>query len=92
MEKTQVLSFKTEQQPPMTERMKVYTKVLQSLKEQLQMFHQGYTVTLAMMITGIVMSRKAQLSMLSEEIPSAAKDKSVDMRMPRFVKQPSAIG
>jgi len=70
----------------MTDRMKVYTKVLQSLKKQLKMFHQGYTVTLAMMITGIVMSRKAQLSVMSEEIPSKAKAKSIEMRMRRFVK------
>ncbi len=40
----------------MTDRMKVYTQVLKTLKGQLSMFHQGYLVTLAMMITGIVMS------------------------------------
>jgi hypothetical protein len=70
----------------MTDRKRVYTKVLKTLKGQLRMFHQGHVVTLAMMITGIVMSRKAQLSVMSEEIPTAAKDKSIEMRMRRWVK------
>lgn len=38
----------------MTDRMKVYTQILKTLKKDLRMFHQGYVVTLAMMITGIV--------------------------------------
>lgn len=71
----------------MTDRMKVYTKILKTLKQELKMFHQGYIVTLAMMITGIVMSRKAQLSVMSDEIPHGAKNKSIEMRMRRFVKQ-----
>ena len=43
----------------MNDRVKVYTEVLQALKQQLRMFHQGHVVTLAMMITGIVLSGKA---------------------------------
>lgn len=70
----------------MTDRHRVYTKVLETLKSQLRMFHQGHVVTLAMMITGIVMSGKAQLSKMSAEIPTAAKDKSIEMRMRRWVK------
>ena len=70
----------------MTDRLKVYTQVLKTLKGQLRMFHQGYLVTLAMMITGIVMSRKAQLSVMSDEIPGEAKNKSIEMRMRRWVK------
>lgn len=70
----------------MTDRQKVYTKVLKTLKEQLQLSHQGHVVTLAMMITGIVMSRKAQLAVMSEEVPSTATDKSLEMRMRRWVK------
>jgi len=50
------------------------------------MFHQGHLVTLAMMITGIVMSRKAQLSVMSGEVPVEAKDQSIEMRMRRWVK------
>ncbi len=72
----------------MTDRWKVYTEVLKTLKGQLRMFHQGHVVTLAMMITGIVMSRKAQLAVMSEEIPGEAKDKSIEMRMRRWVKHP----
>ncbi len=70
----------------MTDRQKVYRKVLKTLKEQLQMSHQGHVVTLAMMITGVVLSRKAQLAVMSEEVPSAAKDQSIEMRMRRWVK------
>ena len=77
---------KQEQENTMTDRLKVYTKVVKTLKGQLRMFHQGHLVTLAMMITGIVMSRKAQLSVMSEEIPVDAKDKSIEMRMRRWVK------
>ena len=72
----------------MTDRQRVYRKVLKTLKEQLRMFHQGHVVTLAMMITGIVMSGKAQLSKMSTEIPTAAQDQSIEMRMRRWVKHP----
>lgn len=70
----------------MTDRHKVYTKVLKSLKQMMQMHHQGHLVTLAMMITGIVMSRNAQLSAMSAEVPVAAKEKSIEMRLRRWVK------
>lgn len=70
----------------MTDRKRVYTKVVKTLKQHLRMFHQGHLVTLAMMITGIVMSRKAQLSEMSAEVPHPAKDASIEMRMRRFVQ------
>ena len=70
----------------MTDRYKVYTKVLKSIKEVVKDQHPGHTITLAMMITGIVLSKKAQLSEMSSEIPSAAKDKSIEMRLRRWVK------
>jgi len=70
----------------MTDRHKVYTKVLKSLKQMMQMHHQGHLVTLAMMITGIVMGRNAQLSAMSAEVPVAAKEKSIEMRLRRWVK------
>jgi hypothetical protein len=69
----------------MTDRQRVYRQVLQTLKKQLGMAHQGHVVTLAMMITGIVLSRNAQLAVMSEEVPSAAKDQSIEMRMRRWV-------
>ena len=70
----------------MTDRYRVYTKVLQTLKRQLKMYRQGHVVTLAMMIAGIVMSRKAQLAVMSGEVPTDAKEKSTEMRMRRWVK------
>ncbi len=70
----------------MTDRYRVYTKVLQTLKSELRMYRQGHVVTLAMMIAGIVMSRKAQLAVMSGEVPTAAKEKSIEMRMRRWVK------
>jgi hypothetical protein len=70
----------------MTDRHKVYTKVKNTLKHMMKLDHQGQVVTLAMMITGIVMSRMAQLSVMSSEIPTDAKEKSIEMRMRRWVK------
>ena len=70
----------------MTDRWRVYTKVLQTLKSNLKMHRQGHVTTLAMMITGIVMSRKGQLAVMSGEVPVAAKEKSIEMRMRRWVK------
>lgn len=70
----------------MTDRYKVYTKVLKTIKYLVAGQHPGHVVTLAMMITGIVMSKKAQLSEMSSEIPTTAKDKSIEMRLRRWVK------
>ncbi len=70
----------------MTDRYKVYTKVLKSIKAVVKNQHPGHTLTLAMMITGIVLSKKAQLSEMSSEIPADAKDKSIEMRLRRWVK------
>jgi hypothetical protein len=55
------------------------------LKQMLELSRQGHVVTLAMMITGIVMSRKAQLSVMSSEVPVSAKEKSIEMRLRRWV-------
>ncbi len=52
----------------------------------MEISHQGHLVTLAMMITGIVLSRDAQLSQMSSEVPVAVKEKSVEMRLRRWVK------
>lgn len=70
----------------MTDRYKVYTKVLKTIKQFVRDQSPGHTMTLAMMIAGIVMSKKAQLSEMSSEIPTKAKDKSIEMRMRRWVK------
>ena len=70
----------------MTDHHKVYTKVLKTLKGIMRLSHPGHVTTLAMMITGIVMSRKAQLSTMSAEAPVEAKEKSIEMRLRRWVK------
>lgn len=76
----------------MTDRYKVYTKVLKTIKQFVTDQHPGHTITLAMMIAGIVMSKKAQLSEMSSEIPTAAKDKSTEMRLRRWVKHDGIDG
>lgn len=70
----------------MTDRHKVYTKVLKTLKEIMKLSHPGHVVTLAMMVTGIVISKNAQLSVMSSDAPVEAKEKSIEMRLRRWVK------
>jgi len=70
----------------MTDRYRVYTKVKKTLKQMLKLDHQGQVVTLAMMIAGIVLSHKAQLSVMSSEIPTETQEQSIEMRMRRWVK------
>jgi hypothetical protein len=70
----------------MTDRDKVYTKVKKTLKQMLKLGHPEQVVILAMMISGIVLSRKAQLSTMSSEVPSQTKDQSIEMRLRRWVK------
>jgi len=52
----------------------------------LKLDHPGQVVRLAMLISGIVLSRNAHLSAMRSEIPSAPKEKSIEMRMRRWVK------
>ncbi len=73
----------------MTDRYKVYTKVLKVLKEMLTLSYPGHVLTLAMMIAGIVTGRNAQLSSVSAETATTAKDKSTEMRLRRWVKHES---
>lgn len=70
----------------MTDCYRVYTKVKKMLKQMMKLDHQGQVVTLAMMISGIVLGRKAQLSAMSSEIPTDTQEKSIEMRMRRWVK------
>ncbi len=71
----------------MTDRDIVYTKVKKTIKRMLKLDHQGQVVTLAMMISGLVLSGKAQLSAMSSEVPGKTKDQSIEMRMRRWVKE-----
>jgi hypothetical protein len=70
----------------MTDKMKVYTKVMQKLKKMMPTVPQNQMITIAMMVTGIVLGRKAQLSVMSLEIPHPAKPASLEKRFQRFVK------
>ena len=70
----------------MTDRDKVYTRVKKTIQKMMKMDPQGQVVTLAMMISGIVMSRNTQLSVMSSEIPTKTKEKSIEMRRRRWVK------
>jgi hypothetical protein len=70
----------------MTDKMKVYTKIMQKLKKMMPQTPQNQIVTVAMMVAGIVLGRKAQLSNISLEVPHPAKPASLEKRMHRFVK------
>jgi len=70
----------------MTDKMKVYTKIMQKLKKMMPQTPQNQMVTVAMMVAGIVLGRKAQLSNISLEVPHPAKPASLEKRMHRFVK------
>jgi hypothetical protein len=70
----------------MTDKMRVYTKVKQTLKKMMPSTPQNQMVTIAMMVTGIVLGRKAQLSVMSLEVPQPAKPASLEKRFHRFVK------
>ena len=72
----------------MTDSQRVYTKVRQTLKELMPTAKQGHVVTLAMMVAGIVLGKKAQLSAMSAEVPADAEDKSIEKRMQRWVRNP----
>ncbi len=70
----------------MTDRMRVYTKVLKTLKHLMPTQKQCHVVTLAMMVMGIVVGKNAQLSAISSEVPVATREKSTEKRLQRFVR------
>lgn len=70
----------------MTDKMKVHTKIMQKLKKMMPQTPQNQMVTVAMMVAGIVLGRKVQLSSISLEVPHPAKPASLEKRMQRFVK------
>ncbi|MBI4730530.1 MAG: hypothetical protein HY781_00040 [Chloroflexi bacterium] len=78
--------LKPKRSNPVTDRYTVYTKVLSLLKQMINIEPGGHLVTMAMMIAGIVLNCNAQLSAMSTEIAVAAKEKSVEMRLRRRVK------
>lgn len=70
----------------MSDKLKVYSKVYGSLKKHMKSIEQNRVLILAMMITGILMGKKAQLSEMSLHVPHAAKPDSIAKRFQRFVK------
>jgi hypothetical protein len=72
----------------MSDNKRVYRKVTSQLKKQMPTQSQGHVVTLAMMITGIVCGKKAQLGPMSNEVPDGNKDQSVERRLRRWVGNP----
>lgn len=70
----------------MTDKMKVYKKVTKMLKKAMPTAKQNHVVVLGMMVAGIVLGRKAQLSEMSLHIPHRAKPDSIAKRFSRLVK------
>lgn len=73
----------------MSNQRRVLKNVLSGLKKMLPTAKQGHTVSLAMLITGIVLGKTSQLSKISTEIPGPAKDASIEKRLRRWVKNPN---
>ena len=72
----------------MSDKMKVYSKVYGALKKMMSV-NSNHILILAMMITGILMGKKAQLSEMSLHVPEKAKPDSIAKRFQRLVKNES---
>ena len=72
----------------MSDKMKVYSKVYGALKK-IMSADLNHILILAMMITGILMGKKAQLSEMSLHVPTKAKPSSTEKRFQRLVKNKS---
>jgi hypothetical protein len=72
----------------MSNEQKVWSKVTRVLKKRMKGLHERYIVVWAMMVAGIVLSRKARLSRIAEELPTKALDTSTMRRLQRFVSNP----
>lgn len=72
----------------MSDKMKVYSKVYGALKKMMNA-DLNHILILAMMITGILMGKKAQLSEMSLHVPAKAKPASTEKRFQRLVKNES---
>lgn len=70
----------------MSDKSKVYFKVYGSLKKLMKHVELNHVLILAMMITGILLGKKAQLSEMSLHVPQQAKPDSISKRFRRFVK------
>lgn len=70
----------------MNDRRKVYTKVLATLKKQMKHAKQKDITVLALMITGLVIGKKANLNHMASEAPVQAKERSTEQRFARWIK------
>lgn len=70
----------------MFDRSKVYFKVVRTLKKMMHQTESKHILIIAMMITGILIGKKAQLSEMSYHVPHQAKPDSINKRFYRFVK------
>lgn len=70
----------------MNDRRKVYTKVNAALKKQMKHAKENDIVVLSMMITGLVIGKKANLNHMASEVPVKAKEKSTEQRFYRWLK------
>lgn len=70
----------------MSDKSKVYFKIFRALNQMMSHIDSKHIIVLTMMITGILLSKKAQLSEMSYHIPQSAKPESIVKRFHRFVK------
>lgn len=75
----------------MTDKIKVYRKIIKMLKEFLPTASQYHIVVLSMMVAGIAIGKNAQLSKIGLQIPHKAKPASLAKRFHRFVKNPNVL-
>jgi len=73
----------------MSNEKRLYRHILHGLQHMQPTAHQGHTTTLAMMISGIILGKTAQLSKMRTEVPLPQKNKSIAERMRRWVANPN---
>jgi len=74
----------------MSNQKRVYQHVLRGLKQALPHAPQGHTVTLAMLMTGILLGKTVQFEKMAGEIPAPIQDASIAERLRRWVRNPNA--
>lgn len=65
----------------MTSKRKIYTKIIQALKKMMPQTPQNQLITVAIMVVGIVLGRKAPLSAISLDVPYPAEPASLEKRI-----------
>ncbi|MCB0490713.1 MAG: IS4 family transposase [Cyclobacteriaceae bacterium] len=69
----------------MSDSQKVCSKVTRALKKKLKGFPEKFIAVLSLMVSGLVLGKKANMTKIAEELPTKAKDKSTFRRFQRFV-------